>query len=94
MHKPASLNENKEIVGENNDVEPTMWNKLNPALDFKDAADPWVGYRDVVFDAFIEKHFLNLISLLSNFSKLFQLFRYHWTKTIWLYIKSTTNSVH
>ena len=36
---------------------------------------------------------MHLITLLSNFGH-FLLFRYHWTKVTWLYVKSTTNSVY
>ena len=39
-------------------------------LDFKDSAAPKFGHSFAVFDLFIETHFLHLIALLSNFSKL------------------------
>ena len=64
------------------------------ALDFKDTSAPRFGHSDVVFDLFLETRFLHLIALLSNFCKLFLLFRYHFTNMVWLHVKNTTNSVY
>ena len=46
------------------------------SLDFKDADTPRFGQSNIVLDLFIETHFSHLITLLSNFSKLLQLFGY------------------
>ena len=50
------------------------------ALDFKNAVTLRFGHSDVVFDLFIETCLSHLVALWSNFSKLFQIFRYYWTK--------------
>ena len=64
------------------------------ALDFKDTSAPRFGHSDVVFDLFLETRFLHLIALLSNFCKLFWLFRNHFTNMVLLQVKNTTNSVY
>ena len=71
-----------------------LYPKRASALDFKDAVTLIFGHNDVVFDLFIEARFLPSITLLPNFSKLFQFFRYHCTKIFRLNVKSTANSVN
>ena len=68
--------------------------KRASVLEFKDPATPRFGHSGVVFDLFTETCLLHLISLLSNLSNLSYLFRHQWAKIIWLYVLSTTNSVH
>ena len=62
--------------------------------DFKDTSAPRFGDSDVVFDLFSKTCFLHLIALLSNFCKLFWLFRYHFTNMVSLHVKNTANSVY
>ena len=61
-------------------------------MTLKDSATPRFGHSDVVFYLFIEMSFAFNHSLIQFFKT--YLFRYHWTKIIRLYVKSTINSVH
>ena len=75
--------ENLKIYGKRNlRISRSHYSERASALDFKDTSAPRFGHSDVVFDLFLETCFLHLIVLLSNFCKLFWLFRHHFTNVV------------
>ena len=94
MHNLRYLRNGKnlKIYGKRNlRISRSHYSERASALDFKDTSAARFGHSDVVFDLFLETCFLHLIALLSNFCKLFWLFRYHFTNMAWLHVKNTTN---
>ena len=74
---------NLKIYGKRNlSISRSHYPERASALDFKDTSAPRFGHSEVVFYLFLETRFLHLIALLSNFCKLFWLFRYHFTNMV------------